>query len=81
MFNKGITLWESDAVKTPVSAGLESITVQFKLPKSRPESNWTDPHDRVNWILSVKAADDNNIDYEVPVFFKPNEKIHDTTTP
>lgn len=73
MFNKGIPLWESDAVKTHVSTGQKSITVQFILPKSRPESSWTDPHDRVNWILSVKATDDSSMDYEVPVFFNPDE--------
>ena len=72
--NKGIALWESDALKTPVSAGLRSIPVQFKLPKSRPESNGSDPHDRVNWMLTVNVDKDKNIEYEVPVFFDPDER-------
>lgn len=75
MFNKGIPLWESGALKTPVNTELKSIPVLFELPKNRPESNWLDPHDRVNWILTVRAGGDDNIEYEVPVFINPDEQL------
>lgn len=73
---RGVLLWESDTQKIPVMPSMKSIRIIIDLPKSRPESNWTDPDDRVKWILSVNEGMDyhNDIDYEVPVFFNPYEQ-------
>lgn len=72
-YRKGIPLWESETIKTRVTRGMRSFRLNIDLPKSRPESNWSDPDGHVRWLLSVKTANDSfeDIDYEVPVFFNP----------
>jgi hypothetical protein len=74
-YRKGIPLWESETIKTKVTRGMRSFRLNIDLPKSRPESNWSDPKGHVRWLLSVKTAKDSfeDIDYEVPVFFNPYE--------
>lgn len=72
-YRKGIPLWESETIKMKVTRGMRSFRLNIDLPKSRPESNWSDPEGHVRWLLSVKTANDSfeDIDYEVPVFFNP----------
>jgi hypothetical protein len=65
---QGTPLWESGESTRSVPLGASTLDLEFEVPRSRPNSDWSKNDEKIRWQITVSDDLGEEFYYEVPVF-------------